>query len=841
MMAHPPLPALDAAQRLTARGWVVFPADRPDSGLHCSGSAVTCRRGDCGAEGDASKRGKHPAVVARWSVLTTPVAPEQLIEWFAAGRYNVAVACKPSGVFVIDDDTAGGFERYAESIGEKIPDTFRVTTAQGAHYYFALPVGPQTGEPMLIGNAPGLLKAYGCDVRGGASPSHPAGGYVIGPGSQHWTDAPGAYLPVDWDAPACAAPEWLITAVTTPGPSGRTEGMPGRTGTAGAGIGHGPGLTRWDDDTRYGTVARLRSDYARHCAEVTEPGNAFRWGLFLAARDGWRLVALGLLDEDTMQRELAGIVWRVWHAEPDERDVKIVMWEALDGPHGAIASPWELSAPEQIERARAAGSRPAGRFARPGDAVSDPAVIEPGIESISGGEAVTSDNGAPDHTTYGNLAVAPRDIPSVDLSSAEALAEAAIPDAPLGIDPQHWRIAYLREITRRAVLAELDAADLPPLVVVDFDTFRNTPRPVYLVPRMLYRNALSVVFGEPGSGKSYLLMDIALSLASARSWQGHRLTGRNGGRGMVHYVMAEGRDINVERMIAWQYHHDVPDEELRGHFHVFEQGILLTEPGIRAYLAVLKRERPDLIVFDTRNALSTAKESSGEEYGAMLRVLNTVRVAAHELGCAIALVDHTGLKDKGRVRGSNALQAGVHTEIAVTKPGAEGGHKDVYTARVTRNKAAGAGTVQWHWRLHEVPECRASDPYAETPSVCVPAEPGDHRPISLVPSWRDAELSDEIRQTIDDARLSNGHAHPGKREAKDIMRIMLAAADREEGHTQADLRVIMAEPLTADGPKVHISRAGVHNAVTLLKRVSMVETVARGRIRITDEWVPGTD
>ena len=298
MMAHLPLPALDAARLLTARGWVVFPADRPDSGLHCSGSAVTCRRGDCGAEGDAGKRGKHPAVVARWSVLTTPAAPEQLAEWFAPGdtgtaRYNVAVACKPSGVFVIDDDTAGGFERYAESIGEKVPDTFRVATAQGAHYYFALPVDPQTGEPMLIGNAPGLLKAFGCDVRGGASPSHPAGGYVIGPGSQHWTDDPGAYVPVDWDAPACEAPEWLITAVTTPGPSATAEGLPARTGTAG----HASGLTRWDSAPRYGSAADLAAQFARHCAEVTEPGNAFRWGLFLAARDGWRLVALRLLDE----------------------------------------------------------------------------------------------------------------------------------------------------------------------------------------------------------------------------------------------------------------------------------------------------------------------------------------------------------------------------------------------------------------------------------------------------------------------------------------------------------------------------------------------------------------
>lgn len=225
----------------------------------------------------------------------------------------------------------------------------------------------------------------------------------------------------------------------------------------------------------------------------------------------------------------------------------------------------------------------------------------------------------------------------------------------------------------------------------------------------------------------------------------------------------------------------------------------------------------------------------------MLRVLNTVRRAAHELGCAIVLVDHTGLKDKDRVRGSNAQQAGVHTEIVVTKPGAQGGHQDVYTARVTRNKAAGVGTVQWHWRLHEVPECRASDPYAETPSVCVPAEADGREPVALVPTWRDVELTDDIRLTITNARTPDGKAHPGKKEAMLIMQIMRNAADREEGHTQQDLRTIMAQPLTPDGRPTHVVRGQVSDAVTLLKRVGMVEALARGRIRLTDEWVPGAD
>lgn len=829
-MAHPSLSPLDAAEMLTARGWVVFPADRPDSGLHCSGSARACRERRCGAESDASKRGKHPAVVARWGELVAPASAEQLREWFADGRYNVAIACAPSGLLVIDEDRLGGFERAAIELDEgKIGDTFRDrTSARGQHWWFTVPTDPETGARVPVGNAPGLLGAYGCDVRGGASPSHPHGGYVIGPGSQHWTDDPDAYVPMDWNAPALVAPEWVITAVTTPGPPGRAEGLPDRTGTA-APAGSGHGLTRWDSAPRYGSAADLREQFARHCAEVTEPGNAFRWGLFLAARDGWRLVHLGLLDEDAMSRELEAVVWRVWHAAPDDRDVKIVMQEALTGPHGAQASPWELSGAEVRERARQAGPQPGRRFLRPGDAMIEPmAVRAPVPDAVT--PPVTSENGLANRTSDGNRAVAEVNgaspAPDIDLSSVETLAEEAIPDAPPGIDPQQWRVAYLRERTRRAVLAELDAADLPELVAEDWITFRASPKPSYLVPRMLYRNGLAVIFGAPGSGKSWLALDVALTLATGRQWQGHRLVGRNNGPGMVHYVMAEGRDINLVRAEAWEYYHDVKPEGIQGHFRAIEAGVLLTEPGIRNYLRIVRQDQPDLIVLDTKNALSTAKESAGDEYGAMLRVLNTLREAAHELlGCAVVLVDHSGLGDKGRARGSNAQQAGVHTEIMVVGPQDES--TSVYTARVKRNKAAGPRIVEWHWRLHELPELTGSDPEMDAPAVCVSVSGHEvsRSAFTTEGKWWGDELPEPIREVIDQAReVDKGGrslAAKGKREAKLIM-LLLRSVQTTEGLVQTKIRQMVNEPRE---PKDHVKLWAVTRACALLLAEGLIDDV----------------
>src|SRR3954468_14406560 len=403
MMAHPVSRALDAARRLTARTWVVFPADRPDASLHCLGSPRACRERRCGAESDPSKRGKHPAVITQWGELAAPADEASLAEWFTDERYNVALAAGPSGLLIVDDDAAGGFERYAASIGEVVPATFRVRTRQGWHHYFTVPVDPETGERARVGNEAGLLASWGCDVRGGAGPSGGRGGYVIGPGSQHWTNDPDAYTVPDWSAGAIEAPGWLIEAVTPPGPPRQQEG--GAGAAAATGTGHGPG-SRWDDDTCFGTEQDLVDRFTRHCAEVDTPGAAFRHSLFRAARDGWRLVNLDppLLTVDELYRELEVCVRRVWDAEPDDRDDKIVNVEAFQA---AQRSPWGVRPDVVTERVPVDPDR-FGGFIRPGD--------EPLPRSSSG--AVTSDDATEgtteSRTTDGNRTVDAGGIPSVD-------------------------------------------------------------------------------------------------------------------------------------------------------------------------------------------------------------------------------------------------------------------------------------------------------------------------------------------------------------------------------------------------------------------------------------------
>jgi hypothetical protein len=157
-------------------------------------------------------RGKHPC--GRWTRDST-ADPAVIRAALARGPRNLGIDCGKSGLLVIDEDTPGAFGHYARRIGEVLPVTFTVSTGKGRHIYFRQPAGP------LLGNRAGALSGRGIDVRG-------HGGFVVGPGSVHYTGA--AYTPAEPSTPAAPAPGWLIAALRSPPPARSRPGA-GRHGS----------------------------------------------------------------------------------------------------------------------------------------------------------------------------------------------------------------------------------------------------------------------------------------------------------------------------------------------------------------------------------------------------------------------------------------------------------------------------------------------------------------------------------------------------------------------------------------------------------------------------------
>jgi hypothetical protein len=180
---------LDVAHWLQSRhGMYVFAVDHPGR-PECGGSHRECD----------GQRGKHPR--GRWSRLAT-ISPAVIRAMLADGPWNLGVACKLSGLLVVDEDRPGVFAKFAESIGEAVEPTFAVDTAKGRHWYY------RQAEGAPLGNGRGRLAGHGIDVRGGGSGN---GGYAVGPGSVHATGV--VYTPADPSAPIKPVPGWLADAL----------------------------------------------------------------------------------------------------------------------------------------------------------------------------------------------------------------------------------------------------------------------------------------------------------------------------------------------------------------------------------------------------------------------------------------------------------------------------------------------------------------------------------------------------------------------------------------------------------------------------------------------------
>ncbi len=178
---------LVSALALARRGLYVFPVDHPELD-RCAGIGRYHDPAAC------TERGKHPSVPFTRDASTDP---HQVAAWFTGRPRNVGVACGPSGLLVVDEDTDGALARYATSVGQTIPDTFTVATGRGRHFYFAR-------GGLSLGNAEGALKGSGVNIRG-------EGGFVVGPGSMHAT---GTLYTVTNGAEAGPVPDWLVDAVS---------------------------------------------------------------------------------------------------------------------------------------------------------------------------------------------------------------------------------------------------------------------------------------------------------------------------------------------------------------------------------------------------------------------------------------------------------------------------------------------------------------------------------------------------------------------------------------------------------------------------------------------------
>lgn len=180
----------------------------------------------------------------------------------------------------------------------------------------------------------------------------------------------------------------------------------------------------------------------------------------------------------------------------------------------------------------------------------------------------------------------------------------------------------------------------------------------YVIKNVLSRSSYAEVYGAPGEGKTFIVLDMGYHVAAGREWMGHKVHA-----GPVLYLGYEGRGGLVARAKALRQHYG--DAQVPFYVTAGAPFNIRTVEGRQA-LGTLIAEmpaKPALIVFDTfAKALMGGDENSAQDVGAFN---NAVEALIDATGACVLVVHHSG-KDKSKgARGSSALLGAIDTEIQV--------------------------------------------------------------------------------------------------------------------------------------------------------------------------------
>jgi hypothetical protein len=199
-------------------------------------------------------------------------------------------------------------------------------------------------------------------------------------------------------------------------------------------------------------------------------------------------------------------------------------------------------------------------------------------------------------------------------------------------------------------------------ILVTVSELEALPDPEWLIEGILPRDALGVLYGEPGAGKSFLALDWAAHIADGQRWFDLDVKGGN-----VIYVCAEGTAGLKLRVRAWRKSHTA---DLRG-LHFLTRAVnMLQENEVAGLMKAIRstRAEPNLIIIDTlARCFGGGDENGASDMGSF--VASTDELRANFPGATVLVVHHTGKDANRRERGHTALRAAADTILRLSKNG----------------------------------------------------------------------------------------------------------------------------------------------------------------------------
>ena len=197
----------------------------------------------------------------------------------------------------------------------------------------------------------------------------------------------------------------------------------------------------------------------------------------------------------------------------------------------------------------------------------------------------------------------------------------------------------------------------------------------FLVDGLLTDKGFTMMYGAPGTGKSFIAIDLALSVAHGQPWQGQSVR-----QGAVLYIAGEGIGGFGKRWKAWERHHGKVDEP---DLYLLPTAVNFREPEdiARLVASIEDIDQPfSLVIVDTvARAIAGAEENSSTDMGLFVAACDEIKALT---GGALLAVHHAGKDSSRGARGSTALLGAVDTSLMVGKS------EDIVVLRTEKMKDA---------------------------------------------------------------------------------------------------------------------------------------------------------
>jgi len=244
-----------------------------------------------------------------------------------------------------------------------------------------------------------------------------------------------------------------------------------------------------------------------------------------------------------------------------------------------------------------------------------------------------------------------------------------LPDLPDKGDPTDWLEAGGSRQQLIDLCAGTDALSpdehieiVTPLRALSLGALLSRRPSGWLIDDMVPENSLTAIWGEPGAYKTFLVLDMMLSLAHGAEWHGAELA-----KALVVYVAGEGVGGLRKRVGAW--HHERQLDAADADFILIEEPAPLDADGAKALIDTIDALRADrqvaAMVYDTLARCMVGDENSAADMSAAIGAVDDVR--SHYAGSTAILVHHQG-KDAARaLRGSTALLGALDASLQARK------------------------------------------------------------------------------------------------------------------------------------------------------------------------------